>query len=272
MKHLLNNATQGSDKPWVTLDNEEIVHYSGLTAEDPLAALFNGYEAVDLGLTTDNGNHLLFANCNVGASEPTDNGKYFQWGATEGYYKNEQGAKDNSTWITTPYQTAQTSDYNQTKFTKYLGSTSSSFKDPSATDANALKTTLDPSDDAAHVNMGGSWRMPTAAEFQELYDNTTCTWVTIDGVNGRKFTSKTNGNYIFIPASGYFRYGSFYSGGSNGYGWSSSLCSSNPYYALNLLFNSGVVYPQGNFNRYYGFPVRGVIELTEEQYQLYLNK
>ena len=202
---------------------------------------------------------MKWASCNVGADKPTDNGLYFQWGATTGYYKDEQGAKDNSTWATTPYQTVTTTDYSATKWTKYLGSTESTYKDPTATDENALKTVLDLEDDAAHVHMSGKWRMPTATEFQELCENTTCTWVTIDGVNGRKFTSKKNDNYIFIPASGLFYFGSFYNEGSNGCCWSSSLDSSIPYNAHHLLFSSGYVYPQNSDNRFGGFSVRGVL-------------
>ena len=123
------------------------------------------------------------------------------------------------------------------------------------------KTTLDPEDDAARFHMGGDWRMPTKDEFQELLDNTTNEWV-IDfngsGVNGRKFTSKTDkSKYIFIPAAGYCGDGSVGSVGDYGYVWSSSLDTSSPIYAWSLYFYSGncrVSYG----SRYYGRSVRGV--------------
>ena len=124
------------------------------------------------------------------------------------------------------------------------------------------KTTLDLKDDAARANMGGDWRMPTASEFQELYDNTTNEWVTNykgTGVNGMKFTSKTNGKSIFFPASGYANGTAVGDGGVRGHYWSSSLHPSRSSYGLSLYFGSGYVIPQANFNyRYYGSRVRGV--------------
>ena len=69
------------------------------------------------------------------------------------------------------------------------------------------KTALDPEDDAAHVNWGGSWRMPTNAEFEELLNTSNCTWTwtTLNGVSGYKVVSKKSGyagNWIFLPAAG----------------------------------------------------------------------
>lgn len=81
-------------------------------------------------------------------------------------------------------------------------------------------TTLDAEHDAVSKATNGTARMPTSAEFQELYDNTTSTWYNsgnteFNGVAGRKFVSKTDPTkYIFIPASGGFGYDSFYGGGS----------------------------------------------------------
>ncbi|MBR3076094.1 MAG: hypothetical protein IKH11_10140, partial [Bacteroidales bacterium] len=83
------------------------------------------------------------------------------------------------------------------------------------------KTVLDPEDDAAHVNWGGSWRMPTAEESDELITKCTWTWTTQNGVNGRLVTGP-NGKSIFLPAAG-LRYDTYLgSAGSNGYYWSSS--------------------------------------------------
>ena len=121
------------------------------------------------------------------------------------------------------------------------------------------KTTLDSEDDAARVNMGGDWRMPTEAECQELLNNTTNEWATINGVSGRKFTSKINGNSIFIPAAG-GRLGSEFSDqGSSGYVWSSSLDYEGHKYASGLYFNSGNCGVYGTA-RFHGLSVRGVRE------------
>ena len=70
------------------------------------------------------------------------------------------------------------------------------------------KTVLDPKDDVAHVKLGGSWRMPTDAEWMELKNNCTWTWTTQNGINGYKVTSNKNGASIFLPAAGY-RYDTF---------------------------------------------------------------
>ena len=121
------------------------------------------------------------------------------------------------------------------------------------------KTTLDSEDDAARVNMGGDWRMPTEADFQELIDKTTKEWTQVNGVNGYKFTSKTNGNYIFIPAAG-GRLGSEFSDqGSSGNVWSSSLDYEGHKYASELYFNSGNCGVYGTA-RFHGLSVRGVRE------------
>ena len=96
--------------------------------------------------------------------------------------------------------------------------------------------------------------MPTKAQLDELYNNTTYTWTTIGGVNGGKFTA-SNGNYIFFPAAGHVYGGSLYDRGGNGHYWSRSRSSST--HAWRLYFNSsgrGV----GTDGRNYGFSVRPV--------------
>ena len=104
--------------------------------------------------------------------------------------------------------------------------------------------------------MGGDWRMPTDAEFQELIDKTTNEWTQVDGVNGRKFTA-SNGNSIFIPAAGGCGNGSVYDVGYRGYVWSSSLDSSNSDGAWYLDFDS-VDYGMDYDDRFIGWSVRGV--------------
>ena len=87
---------------------------------------------------------------------------------------------------------------------------------------------------------GGTWRMPTDAEWTELRTNCTWTWTTQNGVNGRLVTA-SNGNSIFLPAAG-FRYDTSLSNvGSRGYYWSSSLNTEYPSLAWYLNFNSSNV-------------------------------
>jgi len=178
---------------------------------------------VDLGLPSG----LLWATCNVGAEAPEDYGDYFAWGETQ--------PKDTYNWSTYQY-------CNGSNLTKYTGS-------------DGL-TTLLPEDDAATANWGSDWRMPTKEEWQELYNNTTCTWTTQNGVNGRLFTA-SNGNSLFLPAAGYRNGTSLNYAGTYGYYWSSSLLTGNPDYAWRFDFRS-VGYGMSSGYRYGGQSVRAV--------------
>lgn len=133
--------------------------------------------AVDLGLPSG----LKWAKVNIGAFSETEYGLYFQWGDTSGYTLSQVQAGEKC-WDFTDYKYGSPSG-----ITKY-----------GAIDG---LVTLEPSDDAATVIMGGIWRMPTIAEYNELTANTTYEFTTIDGVGGGKFTGP-NGNYIFLPAAG----------------------------------------------------------------------
>ena len=190
------------------------------------------HEYVDLGLS------VKWATCNVGATKPEEYGDYFAWGETE--------PKSTYSWST--YKWCNGSYDTQTKYC-----TKSSY----GTVDN--KTQLELSDDAARANWGGSWRMPTRAEQDELRENCTWTWTTQNGVNGYKVTSKKNGNSIFFPAAG-CRDGSSLSGaGSYGNYWSSSLYADDPYGACSLYFYSDGVGWYGS-SRIVGFTVRPVCQ------------
>ncbi len=194
---------------------------------------------VDLGLPGG----VLWATCNVGASMPEDYGLYFAWGETVGYAKGESHTFD---WA--HYKWCNGSSYSMTKYC-----TSSSYGRVDN------KTVLDAADDAATANWGDGWRMPTLQEMKDLVDDkyTTTEWVTVNGVSGRKITSKSNGNSIFLPAAGYRNDTSLGSEGSYGYYWSSSLNTVSSIYAYYLYFYSGrIVWYYGN--RYRGQGVRAV--------------
>ena len=192
------------------------------------------YVYVDLGLPSG----LLWATCNVGADNPEDYGDYFAWGETQ--------PKDTYNWSTYQYCNGS---YNT--LTKYCSN--SSFGYHGFTDD---LTTLLPEDDAATANWGSHWRMPTEEEWQELYRNTTNTWTTQNGVNGRLFTA-SNGNSLFLPAAGYRTDSSLYLAGSYGYYWSSSLDTDYPSGAWLFGFLSGN-YRMYNGGRYCGQSVRPV--------------
>ena len=174
------------------------------------------HEYVDLGLPSG----LLWATCNVGADTPEAYGDYFAWGETE--------PKDTYNWST--YQYCMGSYKTMTKYCQNPSYGYNGFTD--------ILTTLLPEDDAATANWGNGWRMPTKAEFEELYNNTTMTWTTQNGVNGRLFTA-ANGNSLFLPAAG-CRWGSeLYYAGSYGYYWSRSLYTGSPNSAWDLYFYWG---------------------------------
>ena len=205
----------------------------------------NPDDYVDLGLPSG----TLWATCNVGASSPEDYGYYFAWGETEPYDKNGKTYFDWSTykWCKGSYVT----------MTKYC--TSSSYGNDGFTDG---KTKLDPEDDAAYVNWGPAWRMPSKEQYQELFNssNTTTEWTTQNGVYGRKITSKKEGytdRSIFLPAAGYRDGSSLRNAGSDGRYWSRSLDESYPNSAWRLDFDSSDIGTYGNY-RCYGQSVRPV--------------
>ena len=122
------------------------------------------------------------------------------------------------------------------------------------------KTVLDAVDDAAHVNWGGNWRMPTKDELEELVANCTWTWSTINGVSGYRVISNVKGfegRFIFLPAAGYRYDWSLDSKDSYGYYWSSSLYTSYPSGAWCFAFDSDDA-STSNGSRQYGRVVRPV--------------
>jgi hypothetical protein len=199
------------------------------------APIENGHEYVDLGLS------VKWATCNVGASKPEEYGDYFAWGETQ--------PKSIYDWSTYKYCNGPS-----TSQTKYNNKSSFGTVDN--------KTTLELSDDAARANWGGSWRMPTDAEFTELREQCTWIWTTQNGVYGYKVTSKKSGytnKSIFLPAAGYRIGSSLGRAGSYGDYWSSSLDTVFPDGAYGFEFLSGYVY-RSAYDRFYGQSVRPVCQ------------
>lgn len=195
---------------------------------------------IDLGLPSG----TLWSCCNVGASTPERYGGYYAWGETseKSYYG--IAYKWNS------------SDYGH-KLTKY----NTESKYGIVVDN---KTTLDSADDAATANWGVPWRMPTLEDFEELIDNTSSTWTTKNGVNGREFKG-VNGGILFLPAAGYRLEDELSNEGSDGFYWSSSLYESYPFNACRLGFDSGNAVNMDNAywssgDRAYGRTVRPVLK------------
>ncbi len=202
--------------------------------------------AVDLGLSVN------WASCNLGTDAPEEYGDYFAWGETEPYYSSQDpltwknGKSDGYDWPS--YKWCKGSD---DTFTKYCKEYSSGVVDN--------KIVLDSGDDAAHVKLGGKWRMPTDAEWTELKTECTWTWTSQGGKKGYKVTSKSNGNSIFLPAAGYRRYAYLNNAESDGYYWSSSLYKGSSSCAFSVFFYSAEVY-KSDYYRYYGLSVRPVTD------------
>ena len=200
----------------------------------------NGFEYVDLGLPSG----TMWATCNVGTDKPEDEGLLFQFGRVDGY---RYGDNDNNfIW-----------NYQNDKDTgsEYI---------PLTTSGKVYRKNeiLDLEDDAAHVNMGGKWRMPTNDEFKELIDNTIHKVETINGVKGMMFTSKVNEHQLFIP----FMQGCWYDGIWETWGiwyatvWSSKVHDSDVDVAFKLYCGSSGNAYISNFRRSRAFPVRGVFK------------
>ena len=177
---------------------------------------------VDLALPSG----LLWCEHNVGASTPYEHGLYFSWGNVIGHAEGSGYDFSDAVYAETP--------------------------GAALTGNVPVNTTYD----LARHNMGAPCRLPTVGEFQELNSNCDSEWTDEDGVAGRRFTSRINGNSIFFPASGYYDGTSLFSRGSSGYYWSSSYLSATNAYVLN--FNSSDVNPANSSIRRLGFTARAV--------------
>ena len=203
-----------------------------------------GHKYVDMGLS------VKWATMNVGANKEEDYGGYYAWAETttktSTYYWESYKYCDSQANTLLRYVTNSAWGYNN-------------FQDN--------KTKLDTSDDAAYVNWGGNWRMPTIAEWEELgsAQNSTWTWTSVNNISGLRITSKITGESIFLPAAGQKTYSTDNSTkGTAGNYWSSELGDRYPYEALYAHFDTSAEYYQNifsadNYNyRCYGLSVRPV--------------
>ena len=202
---------------------------SGVKAECPLTVLKNicpdnnHPHAIDLGLPSG----TKWCCCNVGTSTPDRYGGYYAWGETS-----EKSVYNVYNWDTYAYYNSNTGIIN-------IGS------DIAGT-----------SYDAATVNMGAPWRMPSLAQIKELKNSCSHQWTQQNGVKGILVTGR-NGGQIFLPAAG-FRWGDELGcPGCNGGYWSSSLYPGYNSSAYCILFNSDI-WGWNNYYRYYVQSVRAV--------------
>ena len=142
-----------------------------------------GHAYVDLGLS------VKWATCNMGSSVAEGSGNKYAWGETV--------SKTTFSWTNYKYCKGSA-----TSLTKYNTNSSIGVVD------NLINLEL--TDDAAYVNWGSNWRTPTIAEWQELEEQCDWEWTTLNGVEGWKVTSLSNGNSIFLPSSSEYMSSSLY--------------------------------------------------------------
>ena len=195
-----------------------------------------GHEYVDLGLS------VMWATCNVDASNPEDFGSSYAWGETL--------KKSEYSWSN--YCFGDAGNSNSPGFTKYAISNKKIKIDN--------KTKLDLCDDVAHINWSGGWRIPTDTEWSELRENCIWTWVKRGKTGGYLITSKQNGNSIFLPAAGYRSDNSLLKVGTDGRYWASTLNPTDDFSSSNLVFNANTIDLFYNM-RYTGRSIRAVLDL-----------
>ena len=237
---LIDNVMRGIEQGDVNLDGAVnisdvtcIVSYimKGYWPDDPVTG---EHEWVDLGLPSG----TLWATCNIGASSPEEYGDYFAWG--------EVTPKEVYDWSTYKWCNGT-----ETTMTKYCINSELGIVDN--------KTELEPADDAAYVNWGPSWRMPTIDQLQELKNS--CTWerVTISNGDVCILVTGTNGNTMLLPLAGSINGTTPERVGNYGYLWSktASVYANESNTSQYIYFNSP--YPSlWRRYRYFGFTVRAV--------------
>ena len=162
------------------------------------------------------------------------------------------GLPSGTKWATMNVGASSETDYGN----YYMYGMGSKTYDSTDTPYAGTEDPLATSADTAAQVWGGDWHMPTQAQMQELTDNTTYEWTTINGVNGGKFTAN-NGNYVFFPAASYWFGSNRYGVGINGYYLGSSPDGNKYAYFLN--FNNGYKGVERGGNRENGYPVRPVV-------------
>ena len=195
-------------------------------------------EWIDLGLPSG----LLWASCNVGATAPEEFGDYFAWGETRPK-SSDSSLYNYKWWVIDSVGNVWLIKYCNVSDCGYNG-----FVDD--------LTVLESDDDAATANIGGGTRTPKKEEWQELIDNATFKWTTVNGVTGQLVKGK-NGNSIFLPAAGDLEE-NVEGGGACGIYWKSSLSDVYPSCAWADFFGSDYGHLDYSLWRHKGISVRPV--------------
>ena len=205
--------------------------------EPPLVQAPDSVEAVDMGLPSG----TKWANMNVGAEKPEDYGLYFAWAETRGYPTDTQRKFNIASY--------KWYDQDSDLFIKYCAE--------GAVGKTDTIRSVEIADDPARANWGEPWQLPAFDDILEFVENTTREWTSINGVEGYTFTSKLNGNSIFVPASGCMGPGGISNQGVYGYYWSLSLYPSDSGCARGFFFTKELARTSGS-TRFLGRTVRPV--------------
>ena len=226
MKHILKVASLENlpnIRPLIAMNDDGDLKW--------LAEVAPSIEMVDLGLTSG----TLWAKTNIGAQSETEAGLYFAWGEVaqhEGWPEDKTSHPYN--WHEYKYAVS-----NYRELTKYCTLQKPEYWGGDGEPDDLRK--LQAEDDIATVSLGSGYRMPSSSEFQELIDETDNEQITINGINGWKFTNKSDSSkYIFLPAAGYCYDPNLDGVGDVGYYWSSSLDEGRPSRAWGLYFDDEV--------------------------------
>ena len=205
-----------------------------------------------------------WATTNIGAEKPEDYGYYFWWGDTVGY------KRENNAWVATDGSSSNFQFYNDPISQQTNSKSISTLQSEGWIISQDGTYVLAPEHDAAQVQWGGGWRMPTYQELSALNSNCDWTWTTRNGVNG--YVVKGKGTYasasIFLPAAGHGDGTSLFLSGSRGYFWSSVPDSdyANAWYLY--FYDSGNRSTNKSLRRY-GCPVRPLQGFTNNMYTTY---
>lgn len=210
--------------------------------KEPVYTDFSGdCKAVDLGITTKDGKTLKWAVWNVGSQTETGRGDFYSWGET--------ARKVNFTWDEYAFGTYVSTEKPLYGMTGYTGNVA----------GGDGQTVLLPADDVATKTWGTKWRTPTYYEFKSLLDENICEWIYDEENGGYVVKSKTTGNSIFLPFSGYADGYERQKETTEGWYWTSNCNAAVPYLA-NTVFIDNSNHYLGSSARYIGCVVRAVTE------------
>jgi hypothetical protein len=230
-------------------ENDKEFNYKDFTTLDSSQSDANGHNYVDLGLPSG----IKWATCNLGAERPEVVGNYYAWG--EYWYKSYFSIEN--------YELIKSGSVDFTGINRYTipdNNLDGIWYDREGNFIGDNKRVLSDEDDAARYELRGDWRMPREEDFYELFNEENCTIanVTYNGVKGLQFTSKKNGNSIFLPFTGVYTETDIVEKDIMGKYWTNSLSGETQNARAWNFFEDGTRYDDSTL-RYYGACIRPIL-------------